>query len=189
LRSLFLRNIQSLRESALAHFKSATTSEKMPSDFSFSTADSPYSREAEESKRSGSGWSYNNKSTDSQNTRPEIATQRKRLPSSQVVAAQQHASATRRRPPVPTAAVRRGRRKGVPNDPGAHNPAVRRDLLGELSLAAAVTGLDVREVATKRIAGVLDLVGAVVHFGQGDGGDDDGDLGVTASGRGLWAGR
>jgi hypothetical protein len=44
LHSLFLKQIQMLRESALARFKSATTSEAMPSGFTFSTADSLSSR-------------------------------------------------------------------------------------------------------------------------------------------------
>jgi hypothetical protein len=82
-----------LRESDLAHFKSATTSEAMPSDFSFSTADSLSSHEAEESKRPGSGWSSSNERTDPQNTMQEISIQRKRLLSPQVAAAQQHANA------------------------------------------------------------------------------------------------
>jgi hypothetical protein len=160
LQSLFLRQIQLLRESALAHFKSATTSEEMPSDFAFSTAHTLSSRATDESKRPGSGWSYNKESTDPQNTTQEIATQRKRILSSQVGTAQQHANATRRRPRVPTEAVRRGQRKGVPNDPGEHDAAVRRDVPGELRLAAAVAGLAVLEAAAKSIAGVLEMVGA-----------------------------
>jgi hypothetical protein len=102
LHSLFLRQIQLLRESALARFKSTTTSEEMPSSFAVSTADALSFREAEESKRPGSGWSLNNESTDPQNTTQEIATQSKRLLSFQVAAAQRHANATRRRPRVPT---------------------------------------------------------------------------------------
>lgn len=93
LHALFLKQIQLLRENALAHFKSATSSEDMPSDFAFFTADSLFSREAEESKRPGSGWSYNNERTDLQNMMQEISTQRKRLLTSQVAAAQQHANA------------------------------------------------------------------------------------------------
>jgi hypothetical protein len=166
LQSLFLRQIQLLRESALAHFKSATTSEEMPSDFAFSTAHTLSSRATDESKRPGSGWSYNKESTDPQNTTQEIATQRKRLLSSQVGTAQQHANATRRRPRVPTEAVRRGQRKGVPNDPGEHDAAVRRDVPGELRLAAAVAGLAVLEAAAKSIAGVLEMVGAWRMWGR-----------------------
>jgi predicted phage gp36 major capsid-like protein len=101
LHSLFLKQIQILRESALAHFKSATTSEAMPSGFAFSMANSLSSREAEESKRPGSGWSYKNESIDAQNTMQEIATQRKHLLSSQVATAQQHANATHPRPRRP----------------------------------------------------------------------------------------
>jgi hypothetical protein len=72
LHSLSLTQIQMLRESALAHFNSASTSAAMPSGFAFSTADSLFSREAEESKRPSSGWSYNKESTDPQNTMQEI---------------------------------------------------------------------------------------------------------------------
>lgn len=93
LHALFLKQIQLLRENALAHFKSATSSEDMPSDFAFFTSDSLFTREAEESKRPGSGWGYNNERTDLQNMMQEISTQRKRLLTSQVAAAQQHANA------------------------------------------------------------------------------------------------
>lgn len=93
LHGLFLKQIQLLRENALAHFKSSTSSEDMPSDFAFFTADSLFSREAEESKRPGSGWTYNNERTDLQNMMQEISTQRKRLLTSQVASAQQHANA------------------------------------------------------------------------------------------------
>jgi hypothetical protein len=112
LHSLFLQQIQMSRESALAHFKSATTSEAMPSDFAF-TADSLSSRGAKESRRPGSGRSYNNESTEPQKTMQELSTQRKRLFSSQVVAAQQHANATRRRPrrPYGRRATRTGERE------------------------------------------------------------------------------
>jgi hypothetical protein len=93
LHSLFLKQIQMLRESAVAHFESATTSAAMPSGLAFCTADSLSSREVEESNRTSSGCSYNKESTDPQNTTQEISTQRKRLLSSQVVAVQQHANA------------------------------------------------------------------------------------------------
>jgi hypothetical protein len=89
LHSLFLKQIQILRENALAHIKSATTSEAMPSGLAFSMVDSLSFREAEESKRPGSGWSYKNESIDAQNTMQEITTSasayslpRSRLPSS-----------------------------------------------------------------------------------------------------------
>lgn len=93
LHGLFLKQIQLLRENAMAHFKSATSSEDMPSDFAFFTADSLFSREAEESKRLGAGWSFNNERTDLQNMMQEISTQRKRLLTSQATSAQQHANA------------------------------------------------------------------------------------------------
>jgi protein SEY1 len=93
LHGLFLKQIQLLRENALAHFKSATSSEDMPSDFAFFTADSLFSRSAEESKRPGSTWQYSSERTDLQNMMQEISTQRKRLLTSQVASAQQHANA------------------------------------------------------------------------------------------------
>lgn len=93
LHGLFLKQIQLLRENALAHFKSSTSSEDIPSDFAFFTADSLFSREAEESKRPGSGWTFNTERTDLQNMMQEISTQRKRLLTSQVASAQQHANA------------------------------------------------------------------------------------------------
>jgi hypothetical protein len=88
-------------------------------------------------------------------------------------AAQQHANATRRRPRVLTEAVRRGQRKGVPN-PGEHDAAVRLDMPGERRLAAVVAGLAVLEAAANVIAGVLEMVGAVAHVGQGDGDNNEG---------------
>jgi hypothetical protein len=48
LQSLFLQKIQMLRESTLAHFKSATPSEAMPCDFTLPTADSMNSHEGED---------------------------------------------------------------------------------------------------------------------------------------------
>jgi hypothetical protein len=45
--------------------------------------------------------------------------------------------------------------------------AIRRDLHGEFRLAAVVDG---REAAANSIAGVIELVSAVAHVGQGDGG-------------------
>ncbi|KAI0564411.1 P-loop containing nucleoside triphosphate hydrolase [Gracilaria domingensis] len=91
--AIFMKQLQVLRENALAHFKSATASNDMPSDFAFYTADSLFQREAEESKRPGSSWSANQERQDLQNMMQEISTQRKRLLTSQVTAAQQQAHA------------------------------------------------------------------------------------------------
>lgn len=91
--AMFMKQIQVLRENALTHFKSATASDEMPSDLAFYTADSMFQREAEESKRPGSSWSANQERTDLQNMMQEISTQRKRLLTSQVTAAQQQAHA------------------------------------------------------------------------------------------------
>lgn len=91
--AIFMKQIQVLRENALTHFKSATASDDMPSDFAFFTADSLFQREAEESKRPGSSWSANQERTDLQNMMQEISTQRKRLLAVQVSAAQQQSHA------------------------------------------------------------------------------------------------
>lgn len=91
--AIFMKQIQLLRENALAHFKSATASDDMPSDFAFFTADSLFQREAEESKRPGSSWGTTQERTDLQNMMQEISTQRKRLMTVQVSAAQQQAHA------------------------------------------------------------------------------------------------
>lgn len=91
--AIFMKQVQVLRENALAHFKSATASDDMPSDFAFYTADSLFQREVEDSKRPGSGWNANQERSDLQNMMQEISTQRKRLLTSQVTAAQQQAHA------------------------------------------------------------------------------------------------
>ncbi|PXF50021.1 Protein SEY1 [Gracilariopsis chorda] len=91
--AIYMKQLQVLRENALAHFKSGTASDDMPSDFAFYTADSQFQREAEESKRPGSSWSANQERQDLQNMMQEISTQRKRLLTSQVTAAQQQAHA------------------------------------------------------------------------------------------------
>lgn len=91
--AIFMKQIQLLRENALAHFKSVTASDDMPSDFAFFTADSLFQREAEDAKRPGSSWSTTQERTDLQNMMQEISTQRKRLMTVQVSAAQQQAHA------------------------------------------------------------------------------------------------
>lgn len=93
LKSLFVKQIQVLRENALTHFKSATSSDDMPSDLAFYTADSLFQRGAEESKRPGSSWNADQERADLQNKMQEISTQRKRLLTSQVSAAQDQANA------------------------------------------------------------------------------------------------
>lgn len=91
--AVFMKQLQLLRENALAQFKSATTADDMPSEFAFFTADSMFQREAEESKRPGSSWSFKQERSDLQSMMQEISTQRKRLMNVQVSAAQQQAHA------------------------------------------------------------------------------------------------
>lgn len=91
--AVYMKQIQLLRENAMTHFKSATSSEDMPSDFAFFSADALFLREVEESKRPGASWSSEQERTDLQNMMQEISTQRKKLLTSQVSAAQQQAHA------------------------------------------------------------------------------------------------
>lgn len=91
--AIFMKLLQLIRENALVHFKSATSSEEMPSDFAFFSAVSLFMREAEKSKRPGSSWSSTQEREDLQSKMQEISTQRKKLLTSQVTAAQQQAHA------------------------------------------------------------------------------------------------
>lgn len=91
--AMFMKQVQVLRENALTHFKSVTASDDMPSDLAFYTADSQFSKEAENAKRPGCSWNASQERTDLQNMMQEISTQRKRLLTSQVTAAQHQAHA------------------------------------------------------------------------------------------------
>ncbi|GJQ15758.1 hypothetical protein GpartN1_g7549.t1 [Galdieria partita] len=93
LNAIFVKQLQVLRENALSQFKASLSSEEVPSDFAFFTADSMFVREAEDSIRPGSDWSYNTERTDLQNTMHEISSRRKQLIAQQIQAAQQQASA------------------------------------------------------------------------------------------------
>eukprot|EP00871_Galdieria_phlegrea_P002691 jgi/Galph1/3422/GphlegSOOS_G2100.1 len=93
LNSVFVKQLQVLRENALSQFKASLASEEVPSDFAFFTADSMFVREAEDSIRPGSSWSYNAERTDLQNTMHEISSRRKQLIAQQIQSAQQQASA------------------------------------------------------------------------------------------------
>jgi len=93
LNAVFVKQLQVLRENALSQFKASLSSEEVPSDFAFFTADSMFVREAEDSIRPGSDWSYNTERTDLQNTMHEISSRRKQLIAQQIQAAQQQASA------------------------------------------------------------------------------------------------
>lgn len=91
--AMFMKQVQVLRENALTHFKSAANSDDMPSDLAFYMADSQFLKEAEEAKRPGCSWNITQERTDLQNMMQEISTQRKRLLTSQVTAAQHQAHA------------------------------------------------------------------------------------------------
>lgn len=91
--AIFMKQMQLLRENALLHFKSATSSDDMPSDFAFFSAVSQFIRDTEKSTRPGSSWSSAQEREDLQSMMQEISTQRKKLLTSQVSAAQQQANA------------------------------------------------------------------------------------------------
>jgi len=91
--AIFMKQLQLIRENALLHFKSSTSSEDMPSDFAFFSAVSKFMGEAEESTRGGSNWNSKRELEDLQSMMQEISAQRKKLLTSQVSAAQQQAHA------------------------------------------------------------------------------------------------
>ncbi|KAF6002227.1 hypothetical protein F1559_002956 [Cyanidiococcus yangmingshanensis] len=93
LQSLFLKQLQLIRENALQHFKTASSSEEIPGDFAFYTADALFQREAEDSVRPGSDWSYANERSDLQQTMAEISARRKQLIHVQIQAAEQQRQA------------------------------------------------------------------------------------------------
>lgn len=83
LNTLFLKQLQVLREKALATFRSSLTSDS-PNDFVFFQVDNFFVREAEDSIMPGSQWSYENERTFLHKLMEEISTQRKRLVDAQV---------------------------------------------------------------------------------------------------------
>ncbi|KAK4534188.1 hypothetical protein CDCA_CDCA01G0213 [Cyanidium caldarium] len=93
LQSLFLKQLQLIRENALQHFKTASSSEEVPGDFAFYTADALFQREADDSVRPGSDWSYTNERSDLQQTMAEISARRKQLIHAQIQAAEQQRQA------------------------------------------------------------------------------------------------
>jgi hypothetical protein len=93
LNSIFLRQLSILRELSISHFKAATVNEDIPADFAFFTADSFFVREAEDSVRPGSYWSYTNERTNVHNAIREISSRRKQLISERIQHAEHTANA------------------------------------------------------------------------------------------------
>merc|ERR1711998_225810 len=93
LSSIFLKQLSIIRELAIAHFKAATGNEDVPVDFAFFTADSFFVREAEDSVRPGSSWSYSAERTNVHNTIREISNRRKQLISEKIQHAEHQANA------------------------------------------------------------------------------------------------
>jgi len=93
LHSVFLKNLQLLREGALQNFKNAVASEQATSDFAFFNADSNFESEAKSSLRAGSDWSYASERTDLHSMMQDISSQQKRLLNAQLTAGQQQSQA------------------------------------------------------------------------------------------------
>nr|UXY88089.1 GTP-binding protein isoform 1 [Cryptomonas curvata] len=93
LNSIFLKQLSILRELAISHFKSAAVNDEIPADFAFFAADTFYLREAEESIRPGSFWSYSNERSNVHNTIREISNRRKQLISEKIQHADHQANA------------------------------------------------------------------------------------------------
>jgi hypothetical protein len=93
LNSIFLKQLSILRELSISHFKAATVNEDVPADFAFFTADSFFVREAEDSIRPGSFWSYTNERTNVHNAIREISSRRKQLISERIQHAEHTANA------------------------------------------------------------------------------------------------
>merc|ERR1740138_450571 len=86
LNSIFLKQLSILRELSISHFKAATVNEDVPADFVFV-------REAEDSIRPGSFWSYTNERTNVHNAIREISSRRKQLISERLQHAEHTANA------------------------------------------------------------------------------------------------
>jgi len=93
LNSIFLKQLSILRELSISHFKAATVNEDVPADFAFFTADSFFVREAEDSIRPGSYWSYTNERTNVHSAIREISSRRKQLISERIQHAEHTANA------------------------------------------------------------------------------------------------
>ncbi|KAK1866976.1 hypothetical protein I4F81_009488 [Pyropia yezoensis] len=91
--SVFIKQLQAIRESSLAAFKTTLASDDMPPDFAFFSADSQFVREAETAKVSSTNWTYAAERTDLQGLMQEITAQRRRLTGAKAAAQQQQASA------------------------------------------------------------------------------------------------
>jgi len=92
LMSVFMKNVAIISREALASFK-ASISEEVPADFSLYHVDSTFVKQAGESVRRGSGWSFATERADLQNLMTEIAAQQRKLLDTQVTASQEQSKA------------------------------------------------------------------------------------------------
>merc|ERR1712166_1216506 len=91
--AIFLKQLSILRELSISHFKAATVNEDVPADFAFFTADPFFVREAEDSIRPGSTWSYKDERLNVHNAIREISSRRKQLISERIQHAETSANA------------------------------------------------------------------------------------------------
>eukprot|EP00188_Purpureofilum_apyrenoidigerum_P003940 Plantae.Rhodophyta-Purpureofilum_apyrenoidigerum.ctg4272.p1 GENE.Plantae.Rhodophyta-Purpureofilum_apyrenoidigerum.ctg4272~~Plantae.Rhodophyta-Purpureofilum_apyrenoidigerum.ctg4272.p1 ORF type:complete len:534 (-),score=133.55 Plantae.Rhodophyta-Purpureofilum_apyrenoidigerum.ctg4272:135-1736(-) len=94
LKALFIKQLQLLRDKAMANFKSGTSDES-PADFVFFQVDNYFVREAEASVMPGSDWSYQEEREFLKNMMQDLATQKRKLLEAQMMAAQESQQALR----------------------------------------------------------------------------------------------
>eukprot|EP00187_Rhodella_violacea_P005184 CAMPEP_0174890886 /NCGR_PEP_ID=MMETSP0167-20121228/5985_1 /TAXON_ID=38298 /ORGANISM="Rhodella maculata, Strain CCMP736" /LENGTH=558 /DNA_ID=CAMNT_0016128857 /DNA_START=1 /DNA_END=1677 /DNA_ORIENTATION=+ len=93
LHTVFLKQLQLIRESAIQRFKTSTASDEMPSDFAFFTSDNQFNREANAAVRPGSDWNFTSEYNDLQTTLQDSSAQRMRLMQQKIQAGQQQVQA------------------------------------------------------------------------------------------------
>mmetsp|Transcript_7325 Transcript_7325/g.22334 ORF Transcript_7325/g.22334 Transcript_7325/m.22334 type:complete len:534 (+) Transcript_7325:201-1802(+) len=94
LKGLFIKQLQLIRDRAMANFKSGTSDES-PADFVFFQVDNYFVREAEASVMPGSDWSYQEEREFLKNMMQDLATQKRKLLEAQMMAAQESQQALR----------------------------------------------------------------------------------------------
>lgn len=92
LNTVYMKNIAIIAREALAAFKTAIA-EDLPAGYALHTANSKFVKQARESLRQGSTWSFESEQADLQNMMREIATQQQKVVETQVNASQQQSKA------------------------------------------------------------------------------------------------
>jgi len=93
LQSVFVKQLQLIRENSINRFKSAISSDEMPVDFAYYSGDALFARDAQASVRPDSDWSFESERADLQALLTDLVSQRKRIQQNRVDVAQAQASA------------------------------------------------------------------------------------------------